>query len=614
MTKAERRRAARALLASALRLRRREIRSLLAWSIVQAVPALVSGRLVAQALDDGFVAGRSGAGFAWLAVFGATMLVGAWGARQAYCRLAAIVEPFRDDLVERAVSGALRRSTEAGSPPDTASVARLTQHIEIVREAYASVLMVVQSFLVTTVSALLGLLSLMPEVLLLVVPSLVVGLAIFVAVLVRTASRQRVSLLADERIAEVTGTLAGAMRDIAACGGEDAVAAAVDECIDDQARATRDIARFTALQTLAIAVGGWLPVVLIVAAGPWLTRNGATTGVILGALTYVLQGVHPALQTLVRGLGGNGLWLLVTIERVVEAAALPVGEQPVASHLPQPRSKTGNRGVRASWEVLWRARARRRLSRLRTVPEPGCLALREVTFRYGPYADAVLDELTLDVPHGDHLAVVGPSGVGKSTLAGVMAGLLQPQSGDVSIGGVPLRELPGDALPSSRVLIPQQAYVFSGTLWENLTYLDPDASRALVDAAVDALAVRPLIERIGGFDAEVQPGALSAGERQLITLVRAFIAPAPIVILDEATCHLDPATEAVIERAFAQRPGTLIVIAHRISSALRAKRIFVMDGTRTVLGTHESLVRDVPLYADLVGHWWSASSPDPVGS
>jgi ATP-binding cassette subfamily C protein len=587
VTKVERRRAARALLVAALRTRRREIRSLLAWSIVQAVPALVSGRLVAQALDDGFVAGRSGEGFAWLGVFGATMLIGAWGARQTYCRLAAIVEPFRDDLVEQAVSGALRRSTEAGSPPDTATVARLTQHIEIVREAYASVLMVVQSFLVTTLSALLGLLSLMPEVLLLVVPSLVVGLAIFLAVLVRTAPRQRVSLLADERIAEVTGTLASAMRDIAACGAEDTVAAAVDDRIDDQARATRDIARFTALQTLAIAVGGWLPVVLIVAAGPWLTRNGATTGVILGALTYVLQGVHPALQTLVRGLGGNGLWLLVTMERVVEAAATPVGDEAVPSRLAHPRL---------------------------TLLEPGQLALRDVMFRYGPYADPVLDTLTLDVPHGDHLAVVGPSGVGKSTLAGVMAGVLAPQSGDVSIGGIPVGELSRDALSSSRVLIPQQAYVFSGTLWENLTYLAPGASHAQVDAAVDALAVRPLIERIGGYEAEVQPGALSAGERQLITLVRAFIAPAPIVILDEATCHLDPAAEAVVELAFARRPGTLIVIAHRISSALRSRRIFVMDGTRTVLGTHESLVRDVPLYADLVGHWWSASSPDPVTS
>jgi ATP-binding cassette subfamily C protein len=110
---------------------------------------------------------------------------------------------------------------------------------------------------------------------------------------------------------------------------------------------------------------------------------------------------------------------------------------------------------------------------------------------------------------------------------------------------------------------------------------------------------------LGGYDAELDPATLSAGERQLVTLVRAYVSPARLVILDEASCHLDPAAEAVVEQAFARRPGTLIVIAHRISSALRAQRILVLDGTEVLHGTHEDLLERSALYRDLVGHWRS---------
>ena len=113
--------------------------------------------------------------------------------------------------------------------------------------------------------------------------------------------------------------------------------------------------------------------------------------------------------------------------------------------------------------------------------------------------------------------------------------------------------------------------------------------------------------QIGGYEEEVDASELSAGERQLITLVRAYISPARFVLLDEAACHLDPAAEARVELAFAARPGTLLVIAHRISSALRARRILVLDGAGVALGTHEDLLASSPLYRDLVGHWAGAA-------
>ena len=279
------------VLLSSVRGRGREVRALAFWSALEAIPAFLSGRLVAHAIDDGFLASRPTTGFIWLGVLAASVLVGAWGTRQTYLRLAHLVEPFRDELVARTVTGALRLSTATGAPPQTAGVARLTQQVEIAREAYASILMVVQGFLVTTVGALVGLLTLVPAVLVLVLPPLLVGLALFFGALAGMASRQRTSIMADERIAEATGTVTGGLRDVIAGGGEERARASVGRHIDAKARATTELARFTALRTVAIAVAGLVPLVLILVAGPWLIRQGATTGAILGALTYVSQGL-----------------------------------------------------------------------------------------------------------------------------------------------------------------------------------------------------------------------------------------------------------------------------------------------------------------------------------
>jgi ATP-binding cassette subfamily C protein len=230
-----------------------------------------------------------------------------------------------------------------------------------------------------------------------------------------------------------------------------------------------------------------------------------------------------------------------------------------------------------------------------------------LTFAYGPSADPVLDGLDLTVAEGEHLAVVGPSGIGKSTLAGLVCGMLAPTSGRLSLGGVPPSEVPVERLASTRVLIPQEAYVFSGPLMENLTYLLPDATIAEVMQAVEAVGAERLVERLGGFGARVRPNELSPGERQLIALARAYLSPAPMVVLDEATCFLDPEAERRAEEAFARRGGTLIVIAHRISSALRARRILVLDGSKAAVGTHQTLMRTSPLYRELLGHWQPAA-------
>ena len=570
----------RQVLLSSLRGRGADLRRLALWSLLEAVPAFLSGRLVAQAIDDGFLADRVETGLVWLGVLALTVLVGAWGTRQTYLRLANLVEPFRDELVARTVKGALHRATAAAGHSDSAGVARLTQQVEIVREAYASVLMVVQGFLLTTISALVGLSTLIPEALILVLPPLIVALVLFAGALAGMAARQRASIMADERIAESVGTLSRGLRDVTACGAEARAGAVVAEHIDAQAIATRELARFTAVRTLAVAVGGLLPIVLILAGGSWLIRNGASTGAILGALTYVSQGVHPALQTLVRGLGNTGLWLVVALRRIVDAT-----ESSVVTD--------GREGT--------------------VVAEPRShdLRLRAVTFGYGRSAEPVIDQLDLFVPDGDYLAIAGPSGAGKSTLAALMSGLLEPQAGEISIEGVPVGRLDTRALPRHRTLIPQEAYVFPGSVFENVTYLREYVRPAELNHAVDQLGMRSFVARLGGLAANLEPHSLSAGERQLVTMLRAYLSPARIVVLDEATCHLDPAAEATVEQAFARRPGTLIVIAHRISSALRARRVLVLDGREVWLGTHDEVLARSSLYRDLVGYWDYGSGPTP---
>ncbi|MFF5982624.1 ABC transporter ATP-binding protein [Streptomyces olindensis] len=585
------------ILRSSLSRRRREYGRLVAWSVVQAVPAFLSGWIVARAVDRGFLADRPATGFLWLGALAVAYVVGAWATRHAVLGLAALIEPFRDELTTLVTEGTLNRSARLGEPADTAGVARLTEHVERARDAYGAIVLFVQGFLVTAVGVLLGLAGLDVMLVLLVLPPLLLGLALFAAALRAMAARQREVILTDERIAETTGALTGGLRDVVACGAEDRVGATAGAHVDDAARATLSLARLTAVRTAALGISGWVPLLLILVAAPWLVRNGVTAGAILGAVTYVSQALQPALQGFVQGLGSSGLWLLVTVGRMAEVAA-DSRPEPAQSHTASRPGKPGA-GVPVARAGLPVARG------------GACrVDVRGLTFAYAPSADPVIRDLNLLLRPGEHLAVVGPSGAGKSTLAALIAGVLEPQAGQVYLDDLPVRALVGrgEGLARHRVLIPQEAYVFAGTLAENLAYLVPGAPRADLESAVRAVGAAPLVERLGGYDAPLDPRRLSAGERQLVALARALL-PAPrLTLLDEATCHLDPLAEAVAEDAFARGPGTLIVVAHRISSALRADRVLVMDGTRVALGTHEQLMTESSLYRDLVGHWGAAGA------
>ncbi|WP_020134773.1 ATP-binding cassette domain-containing protein [Streptomyces sp. 351MFTsu5.1] len=264
---------------------------------------------------------------------------------------------------------------------------------------------------------------------------------------------------------------------------------------------------------------------------------------------------------------------------------------------PDPATRTADRGSGAVRVTAATARASAAPPSSAGTP---ALELTSLSFAYGPTATRVVDGLDLTLAPGAHLAVVGPSGIGKSTLTALVAGLLRPTGGRIRLLGHPV---PSPGAAARRVLIPQEAYVHTGTLAENLAHLrEGPVPEPELRAAAEAVGLAPLMEALGGPGASVDPAALSAGERQLVALVRAYLSPAPLVLLDEATCHLDPGTEERAERAFAERPGTtLVVVAHRISSARRAGHVLLMDGPRTAYGTHDELVRESPAYRELVG-------------
>ncbi|MGW4574634.1 ATP-binding cassette domain-containing protein [Streptomyces tendae] len=572
------------------------------WSLAESGQAFLVGHAVARSVDEGFLAGDPRLGLLWLGVALVAVLSGARVVRGVFAQLAGVTEPLRDGLVRRAVDRSMARAAPGGpGGTDRAAVSRLTNQVEVARDSFAGLVLTLRSFVFTAAGALLGLLSLHPALLVVVLPPLAAGLALFLVTLRPMAAAQRRALAADEALGDHAASARAALRDLAACGTGPGVERRGADLVADAAAAARTLADWAAVRTAALGVAGHLPVLALLVAVGWLRGHGVSVGALLGAFTYLVQSLLPALHTLMTALGAAGSRLLVVLDRILGPETETETETetdrvPVPDRLPEPvsvlKSQPGPSTASASAAAF--------AVDMAAAP---AVELRAVTLSYGARAEPVLDALDLCVAPGEHLAVVGPSGIGKSTLTRLVAGTLAPSSGEVRVAGRPVTGRPAAELAALRVLVPQDAYVFSGTVGDNLAYLSTDACRAELDAAVGAFGLGPLVERLGGLDGTVRPAELSPGERQLVALVRAYLSPAPLLLLDEATCHLDPASEARAEEALAGRAGTLVVVAHRLSSAVRADRTLVLDGVRARCGTHAELLDRSPLYRDLTGHW-----------
>jgi ATP-binding cassette subfamily B protein len=243
-------------------------------------------------------------------------------------------------------------------------------------------------------------------------------------------------------------------------------------------------------------------------------------------------------------------------------------------------------------------------------PLRGEIDLEHVSFGYDA-ARPVLHDVSLHIAEGETFALVGPTGAGKSTVAKLVSRFYDPQAGTVRIDGFDLRSVTFESLRRQLGVVPQEPFLFHGSIRDNVSFSRPDATEAEVMEACRAVGIDDLIARLPlGLDAPCHErgSSLSSGERQLLALARAFLARPRVLVLDEATSNLDLRSESKIERALdvLLEGRTAIVIAHRLATAMRADRIAVVDeGGIVELGTHDELVAHGGRYADMYATWIS---------
>jgi ATP-binding cassette subfamily B protein len=253
-----------------------------------------------------------------------------------------------------------------------------------------------------------------------------------------------------------------------------------------------------------------------------------------------------------------------------------------------------------------------------TVPDPvkpvdlwrarGHIRFEDVTFGYsnGP---TILPDFTLDIPAGQTIALVGTTGAGKSTLAKLVSRFYDPTAGAVTLDGVDLRQLHPKDLRRAIVMVTQEAYLFSGSVADNIALGKPDASFDEIVRAAQAVGAHEFIEGLpNGYDTDVNKrgGRVSAGQRQLISFARAFLANPAVLILDEATSSLDIPSERLVQEGLTKllADRTAVIIAHRLSTVAIADRVLVMEHGRIVEdGAPSELIGGSGRFAALHAAW-----------
>ena len=254
--------------------------------------------------------------------------------------------------------------------------------------------------------------------------------------------------------------------------------------------------------------------------------------------------------------------------------------------------------------------ASRRMFGILDTPEPergdveldgrGDIELAGVSYAYGDRT--VLDSASATIAHGSLVALVGESGGGKSTLAGIIAGRKDAYRGSVRIGGVELRDATATSLMRAVTLVPTNGYLFAGTLRDNLLLAQPNATDAELLRALDRTRVAAFVQANGGLDMVINEGGtnLSGGQRQRVCMARALLHNSPIYVFDEATSNVDAASEAAIGEVIASLAGehTVIVVAHRLSTIVDADQVLVLERGRIAeRGTHSALLAGAGVYA-----------------
>ena len=337
-----------------------------------------------------------------------------------------------------------------------------------------------------------------------------------------------------------------------------------------------------------IELAGWGTTALALGFGGWLVHDGSVSVGTVAFFVLALANLFEPLQQLsqlfnmVQSAGAGLRKLFDLLDTPVD-----VPERQAAVDLPASGDIEVD-GVSFAYEV---------------VADPDAGETRDVD------PDPVLSDVSLSIPAGTRLALVGPTGAGKSTLAKLIARLYDPTEGRVRFGGIDLRDATLGSLRDRVVVIPQEGFLFNGSIRDNVRLARIDAGEEEVDAALRAVgAYERFAAMPEGLDTEVRErgSRLSAGEKQLISLARAALANPAVLVLDEATSSLDPGTEALVEDAVDRLLDgrTVVVIAHRLSTAERSDRVGVVaDGELVELGSHDELLDAGGHYTKLYATW-----------
>jgi ATP-binding cassette subfamily B protein len=542
----------------------------------QAAALLAGPWLVSVGIDSGLAKHDARVLNTVVVIYLAIAIVGFFLGRAAIIIVARIGEGFLRDLRNRLFGHVLSLSLDYFDSEKTGRiVARMTSDIDALQELISQGLVLFVQNVFLFIGAVI--------VVLLLSWQLALGVLIIVPP-VFFASRwfRRVSnkayLEVRDRISTNLSTLQESLegvRVVQAFGRERAFTMRFQKTNEDQYEANMYTTRISAKYFPLIEYAGIAGTAVIIGYGGWLTTMGVVQIGVVSAFVLYLQNLFEPINQLSQ--------LYNTVQSAGAALQKIFG---VLDTQPTVRERTGAVDL----------------------PQSGGIDVDDVSFAYGSN-EPVLRDVTLNVAPGERLALVGPTGAGKSTLAKLVARFYDPISGAVRVGGVDLRDATLKSLRERIVVVPQEGFLFAGSLRENVRVGRPEATDAEV---ADALRALGLYERFAAFpeglDTEVRErgSRLSAGERQLVSLARAALADPSILILDEATSNLDPGTEHSVERALeALTHGrTVVVVAHRLSTAARADRIAVIfDGRLAELGTHAELVAHEGHYAALYRAW-----------
>ena len=555
---------------------RRDALAALALLVLFAITELAGPLLVRRAIDDGLSVGdrtvlnQSIVGYVVVASLAYVTF------RAAIAALARAGEGFLRDL-RMGVFAQLLRQSMAFYDRENAGVlvSRMTSDVDSLQVLVQLGLLMFTSAVLVIVTSLVTLVVLDP--LLLVLYLLTTPFVAIASVRFHRASN-RAYLAVRDRVGTTLSSLQegiSGVRVVQAFAREEVQ-------IDRFATTNRDL-YLTHMRS--VKIGAWyLPVVemagaistaLAVGLGGWMVRDGRLTIGTVAAFVLILQAMFGPVQQL------SQLFNMVQSSTAALHKLYGLLDEPVA--------------VRSAADAP-------------PLPARGEIVLDRVGFGYRE-GEPVVSDVSLTIGAGERIAFVGPTGAGKSTVAKLIARFYDPVTGTITLGGMDLRDAAVESLRDDVVVVPQEGFLFAGTITENVRLARPAASDAEVRDALERIGVLEVFERLpDGLDTEVQErgSRLSAGEKQLVSLARAALADPQVLILDEATSSVDPGTEAVVEVAMEalMQGRTVIAIAHRLSTSERCDRVALFaDGRLAELGSHRDLVASGGRYAELFDAW-----------